>query len=234
MRHVKNPEQDTVRLNEKIRVPQVRLVDETGTLVGVVATDDALARAQRLGLDLVEVAADSRPPVCKILDYGKLRFEERKKKAQARKNQKTLDVKELQFTLKIEEHDYQVKHRNGERFLKAGHKVRIVLRFKGREMGHQDVGAERMARIVGDLEAFGKVEFAPKMEGRRMLAVLAPLPATKDKGGQKSSSPREAKAEDPKQDVASAVVYTPSTSSEADGKTEASSASEVSTTVQDT
>lgn len=183
MRQLRKPEVDTTRLNERIRVPQVRLVDENGQMVGVVATEQAIAQAKNAGLDLVEVAPDAKPPVCKILDYGKMRFEERKKKALARKKQKILDTKELQFTLKIEKNDYEVKMRNAQKFLTAGHKVRVVLRFRGRQMAHQELGVKLIERIQGDLAELSKPEQQSKMEGRKMVTILAPLgtaPKTKD------------------------------------------------------
>lgn len=152
-------------------------MDETGALQGVVPTPEALQRAKDVGLDLVEVAPDSKPPVCKILDYGKVRFEARKKKAAMKKKQKTLEIKELQFRVGIEDHDYQVKKRHAQRFLSAGNKVRVVLRFKGREMGHQEIGVSLLQRLVDDLADFGKLEAEAKTEGRRMLMVLLPLDA---------------------------------------------------------
>lgn len=174
------------RLNHRIRVPQVRLIAEDGVMIGVVSIAEALKRAENVNLDLVEVAPEGHPPVCKILDYGKMRFEERKKKAAARKKQKTLEKKELQFRLKIEEHDYQVKLRRGLNFLESGHKVRVVLRFRGRELRNQEIGQALMARIVTDLSSVGKPEIKPLMEGRSMVASFVPIVGQKPVQSKKS------------------------------------------------
>ena len=163
------------RINDRIRAAEVRLVDHEGEFVGVMSLGEALAKASSLGLDLVEVAPDARPPVCKILDYGKLRFEERKKKSLMKRKQKSLETKELQFRLKIGDHDYDVKMRHAVRFLTQGHRVRIVLRFKGREMSYQDIGVALLNRIIGDLAEYSKPESPPKAEGRRMLMLMVPL-----------------------------------------------------------
>ncbi len=163
------------RINDHIRAAKVRLIDSEGEFLGIVSLEEAREEAARRGLDLVEVAADARPPVCKILDYGKLRFEERKKKALMKKKQKSLDTKELQFRLKIGDHDYQVKLRQAENFLKQGHRLRVVVRFKGREIGHQNMGVDLVNKILADLSALGKPEAVTKSEGRRMLVVVVPL-----------------------------------------------------------
>ena len=157
---------------------------------------EALAKASLAGLDLVEVAPDARPPVCKILDYGKLRFEERKKKSLMKRKQKSLETKELQFRLKIGDHDYDVKLRHAVRFLTQGHRVRVVLRFKGREMSYQDIGVALLNRIIGDLSGLSKPESPPRMEGRRMLAVMVPL--AKKPGDEKGARPESPKSEDSK------------------------------------
>ncbi len=181
MQHTKMRDKKGPRINQDIVTHEVRLVDEKGELRGVVPTADAIERARAAGLDLVEVAPDATPPVCKILDYGKIRFEARKKRAAMKKKQKGFDIKELQFRVGIEDHDYQVKKRHAERFLKAGHKVRLVLRFKGREMGHQEIGVGVLNRLTADLADFGKMEAPFKTEGRRMLLVIVPLDAKEQK-----------------------------------------------------
>ena len=130
--------------------------------------------ADDLGLDLVEISPDADPPVCKILDYGKYKYEAQKKKSEARKKQKTIDVKEIKMRPGIEEHDYQVKMRAMNRFLDSGDKVKVTLRFRGREMAHQELGAKVLERVKEDLEKLAKVEQFPKMEGRQMTMVLAP------------------------------------------------------------
>lgn len=163
------------RVNEQIRVPEVRLVDEAGEMVGVVPTREALARAEEAGLDLVEVSPGAEPPVCKILDYGKYKYEQQKKANEARKKQKTVDVKEIKLRPGIEEHDYQVKLRNALRFLQDGDKVKVTLRFRGREMAHQDIGLSVLNRMKDDLAEVGKTEMDAKIEGRQAVMVLGPV-----------------------------------------------------------
>jgi len=133
-----------------------------------------LQEAERSGLDLVEISPDAKPPVCKVMDYGKFKYEAQKKKSEARKKQKTIDVKEIKMRPGIEEHDYQVKMRAMNRFLDSGDKVKVTLRFRGREMTHQELGAKVLVRVQEDLEEQAKVEQFPKMEGRQMTMVLAP------------------------------------------------------------
>lgn len=157
-----------------IRVPLVRLIDEQGIQVGIVPTEDARLRASDVGLDLVEVSPNAEPPVCKIIDYGKLKYEKQKKKNEARKKQKTIDVKEIKMRPGIEEHDYQVKMRSMRRFIDDGDKVKVTLRFRGREMAHQDLGAKVLDRVRDDMDEMAKVEQFPQMEGRQMTMVFAP------------------------------------------------------------
>lgn len=140
--------------------------------------DKAIEMARDVGLDLVEVSPNAKPPVCKILDYGKYKYEQQKKAAEARKKQKTVDVKELKMRPTIEEHDYQVKLKKAKEFLDDGDKVKFSIRFRGREMAHQDVGREVMERLLGDLKEMCKAELSPKMEGRQMIMILAPNVAT--------------------------------------------------------
>ena len=155
-------------------MPAVRLVDETGENVGVVAIDDAIRRAEAAGLDLVEVAGAADPPVCKILDFGKFKYEEQKKKNEARKRQKIIEIKEIKMRPGIDDHDYAVKMRAMERFLAEGDKIKVTLRFRGREMLHTDLGMKVLDRIKDDLEKSAKIEQTPKMEGRQMIMVIAP------------------------------------------------------------
>jgi translation initiation factor IF-3 len=155
-------------------VPQVRLIDAEGENVGVVATAEAQEMADAAGLDLVEVSPNADPPVCKILDYGKLKYETQKKKAEARKKQRVIEVKEIKMRPGIDEHDYDVKMRSIHRFLGEGDKVKVTLRFRGREMVHQDIGMRVLERVRGDLDEIAKVEQFPKMEGRQMTMVMAP------------------------------------------------------------
>ena len=152
----------------------MRLVGADGEVLGVVKIDEALRKADEAGLDLVEMAANSNPPVCKILDYGKLKFLDQKRKADARKKQKTIDVKEIKMRPGIEQHDYDVKMRSMRRFLDDGDKVKVTLRFRGRELAHQELGMRVLERVQTDLEEESKVEQFPKMEGRQMTMVIAP------------------------------------------------------------
>ena len=142
--------------------------------MGVVPTQEALAKAEEFGLDLVEMASNASPPVCKILDYGKLRYVDQKRKAEARKKTKTFDVKEIKMRPGIELHDYDVKMKAMRRFLNEGDKVKVTLRFRGREMSHQDLGMKILDRVKDDLEKIAKAEQYPKMEGRQMVMVIVP------------------------------------------------------------
>ena len=168
------PEKEGPRVNKDIDNAQIRLVDADGEMIGVVPTEEALDRAADAGLDLVEVSPNADPPVCKILDFGKLKYENQKKKAEARKKQKTIDVKEIKMRPGIEEHDYQVKMRSMRRFIDDGDKVKVTLRFRGREMAHQDLGAKVLDRVRDDMDEMAKVEQFPQMEGRQMTMVFAP------------------------------------------------------------
>lgn len=150
------------------------LIDGEGEKRGVVAIDDALAAADESGLDLVEVSPNADPPVCKLLDYGKFKYQAQKKAAEARKKQKTVDVKEIKMRPNIDTHDYDVKMRNMRRFFDEGDKVKVTLRFRGREMAHQDLGMKLLMRVREETEEIAKVELHPKMEGRQMIMVLAP------------------------------------------------------------
>jgi translation initiation factor IF-3 len=155
-------------------VPRVRLVDAEGTMVGVVPRNDAIAMAAEAGLDLVEVAPGADPPVCKILDYGKFKYEEQKKKNEARKKQKVIEVKEIKLRPGIDDHDYDVKMRSMVKFIEEGDKVKITLRFRGRELAHQDLGMNVLMRVREQLDEVAKVEQMPRMEGRQMTMVIAP------------------------------------------------------------
>jgi len=142
--------------------------------MGVVSRDEAITAAGQAGMDLVEISPNADPPVCKILDYGKFKYEAQKKKNEARKKQKTIDVKEVKFRPNIDDHDYGVKMRSMLRFLSEGDKVKVTLRFRGREMAHQDLGVKVLSRVRVDLDEQAKVEQMPQMEGRQMIMVLAP------------------------------------------------------------
>jgi len=168
------PTRDGPRVNEQITSAEIRLIDETGENVGVVERRDALDRAADVGLDLVEISPNADPPVCKILDHGRFKYEDQKKKAEARKKQKTVDVKEIKMRPNIDQHDYDVKMRSVLRFLEDGDKVKVTLRFRGREMAHQNLGLKVLHRVRDQVEETAKVEQFPRMEGRQMVMILAP------------------------------------------------------------
>ena len=162
------------RANEDIDYPEVQLIDEEGENHGTVSTEHAKEMAADAGLDLVEIAGNSAPPVCKILDLGKFKYQAQKKAAEARKKQKTIDVKEIKMRPNIDTHDYDVKMRNMRRFFDQGDKVKVTLRFRGREMAHQNLGVDLLQRVKAETVEIAKVESEPKLEGRQMVMVLAP------------------------------------------------------------
>jgi translation initiation factor IF-3 len=161
-------------VNEEIRVPQVRLIDQDGEMQGVMSARDALLRAYAVGLDLLEISPNADPPVCKILDFGKFKYEQQKKKNEAKKKQRVIEIKEVKVRPNIDENDYQVKLRSMKSFIEEGDKVKVTLRFRGREMAHQDIGVKVLERIRSDLETATKVEQMPRMEMRQMVMVLSP------------------------------------------------------------
>jgi translation initiation factor IF-3 len=169
------PQKEGPRANRDIRgVREVQLIDDTGQNRGVMGFLDALRIAEDAGLDLVEIAPNSTPPVCKILDYGKYRFLEQKKASEARKKQKTVEVKEIKLRPGIDDHDYEVKMKAMKGFFEEGNKVKITLRFRGREMAHQDLGLKVLDRVKTDVADLAKVEMEPNFEGRQVVMVLAP------------------------------------------------------------
>ena len=174
MRTLPLPTKDGPRVNRDIRIREVMLIDADGQNKGVVQTFDAIRMAEDQGLDLVEVAPQAQPPVCKIMDYGKFRFEEQKKAAAARKNQKTVELKEIKLRPGIDDHDYEVKMRAMKGFFEEGNKVKVTLRYRGREMAHQDLGVKVLNRVKAEIATIAKVESEPSMEGRQMTMVLAP------------------------------------------------------------
>ena len=168
------PSRDGPRVNREINVRSVRLVDAAGEMVGVVSIRDALIAAEEAGLDLVEVSPNADPPVCKILDYGKFKYEAQKRANEARKKQKIIEVKEIKMRPNIDDNDYDVKMRSARRFLEEGDKVKVTMRFRGREMAHQDLVMNVLIKVRDDLVELAKVEQMPKLEGRQMIMVLAP------------------------------------------------------------
>jgi len=174
MRAAPEREPSGPKINEAIRAKDVRLIDENGENVGVVSHADALERAVKVGLDLVEISPDAEPPVCKILDFGKYKYQAQKKAAEARKKQKVVEIKEIKLRPMIDDHDYEVKMRSIQRFFEEGDKVKVTLRFRGREMAHQDLGYKLLDRVKGDTAKIAKIEQEPRFEGRQVVMVLAP------------------------------------------------------------
>lgn len=162
------------RINEDIGVPQVRLIDENGEQVGIVSTEDAIERAVTAQLDLVELDPNADPPVCRIMDFGKWKFEQSKKQQAAKKKQKQIQVKEVKFRPGTDSGDYEVKLRSLKRFLEEGDKIKVTMRFRGREMAHQELGLELLERIEKDLEDHAAVDQRPKVEGRMMVMMMSP------------------------------------------------------------
>ena len=168
------PSREGPRVNGEIDVATVRLIDEAGENHGVVSTRDALGRAETAGLDLVEISPQGNPPVCKILDYGRYKYEAQKKRNEARKKQKIIDVKEIKMRPNIDSHDYDVKMRSINKFIGEGDKVKVTMRFRGREMVHQELGLAVLHKVREELDEIAKVEQFPKLEGRQMIMVMAP------------------------------------------------------------
>jgi translation initiation factor IF-3 len=166
--------QDLPKINERIRFPEIRVIDADGSQVGVISPQEALRLAEERELDLVLVSETAKPPVCRIMDYGKYKFEQEKKAREAKKKQHTADVKEVKMRYKIEEHDYQVRINQAQRFLKAGDKVKATITFRGREIHHAHLAESLLKRMIADLEPVGEVQQLPKREGRNMMMMIAP------------------------------------------------------------
>ncbi|MGS1095112.1 translation initiation factor IF-3 [Aquamicrobium terrae] len=168
------PVKEGPRANRDIRVPRVQLIDADGNNRGELATSEALMLAEEVGLDLVEISPNANPPVVKILDLGKLKYATQKKAAEARKNQKVIEIKEIKMRPNIDDHDYEVKMRAARRFFEDGDKVKVTLRFRGREMAHMELGMQLLNKVREETATIAKVEAEPKLEGRQMMMVLAP------------------------------------------------------------
>ncbi|ARE81909.1 translation initiation factor IF-3 [Roseovarius mucosus] len=164
------------RINDRIRCDEIRLIGADGENVGLITPQRALEMAEEAGLDLVEISPSATPPVCKIMDFGKYKYEQQKREAEARKKQHIIEIKEIKFRPGTDTHDYDVKMRSVVKFLQGGDKVKITLRFRGREMAHQDLGRQLLERIADDIKEVGRVENMPKMEGRQMIMVIGPGP----------------------------------------------------------
>lgn len=168
-----------IRINERIRIPEVRLIDEGGTHVGVIRTRDALDMARERGLDLVEVQPNAMPPVCRLMDYGKFRYEESRRERESRKRQKIVEVKEVRLRPKIDDHDLETKGRQAQRFLESGDKVKVSVLFRGREIAHQDIGQGLLERMAQQLGPVSVIDQTPHMEGRTMVMLLSPTRAAR-------------------------------------------------------
>ncbi|HPO79836.1 MAG TPA: translation initiation factor IF-3 [Bacillota bacterium] len=164
-----------LRVNNDIRAREIRLIDETGEQLGIMVLKEGLRIAAERGLDLVEVAPNARPPVCRLIDYGKYKYEQAKRERETRKKQKTMDIKEVRMTPKIEGHDFQVKARNAIRFLQDGDKVKATVRFRGREIVHADIGRALLQDLAEEVKDYGFVEREPRVEGRHMVMILSPI-----------------------------------------------------------
>jgi translation initiation factor IF-3 len=193
------PERDLTRINERIRVPEVRLIDEEGNQVGVIKTDEALAYAQERDLDLVEVAPEARPPVTRVLDYSKYKYEQAQKLKAARKHQQQITIREIKFRPKIAQHDYDTKKGHVRRFLTGKDKVKITIMFRGREVTHPDRGISLLDRLADELSDVGVIEQSPLQDGRNMTMMLAPSKAVLAEDGR-------APADEKKDEVAAAVM----------------------------
>jgi translation initiation factor IF-3 len=180
---------DRVRINERIRVREVRVIDETGAQLGIMAPQQAITIARQRGLDLVEVSATAVPPVCRITDYGRYQYTEQKRARSARKHQKTIEVKEIKFRPKVDEHDYQFKKKHIERFLADGDKVKATVFFRGREIAHPEIGRRILERLIGEISDIAVAENTPRMEGNTMHTILGPRPGAKKPASAATSSP---------------------------------------------
>ncbi len=168
-------DKDGARINEQIRVPEVRVIDQDGEMLGVMSPREAVQMAREIGLDLIEISPNAAPPVCKIGDYGKYRYEIQKKKAEARKNQKTVEIKELKLRPNIDPHDYEIKMKAARKFLEDGDKVKFTLRFRGREMANMAINTRIFEKVRADIADFAKIESSSGLEGRQMNMMIAPL-----------------------------------------------------------
>jgi translation initiation factor IF-3 len=169
------PVREDYRINEQIDVSEVRLIDDAGEMLGVVSLRDAQARADDLGLDLVEVSPTAQPPVCKILDYGKFKYEAQKKANAARKKQRVIEVKEIKMRPSIDDNDYGIKMKKVRVFIDEGDKVKVTMRFRGREMAHQHIAMDLLNKVKEQMADIAKVEQMPRLEGRQMIMVMAPI-----------------------------------------------------------
>ena len=198
------PERDDTRVNEKIRVREVRLIGDDGNQVGVIPIDKALAYAQERDLDLVEVAADAKPPVCRVLDYSKYKYEQEQKAKAAKRHQKQVNVREIKLRPKIADNDYETKKNHVVRFLNGDDRVKVTIMFRGREQSHPERGVALLMRLADDVAALGVIEQRPIQDGRNMTMLLAPSPkkaASEDKADEGDAAPAAAASDDAKPDA---------------------------------
>ena len=179
--------EDLHKINDQITTDPIRVIDSEGSMLGILSLKEGIEKAEEVGLDLVEVSPNAKPPVCKIIEYGKFKYAAQKKAAEARKKQKTVEVKEIKFRPNIDTNDYEIKMRSVRKFINSGDKVKITMRFRGREMTHQDIGVKVLRRIREDLDTLVKIEQFPKLEGRQMVQIFAPNLS------EKADSPRQDK-----------------------------------------
>ena len=179
------------RVNGEIRAERLRLIGEDGTQLGIVSVDEALAEAEQRGFDVVEMSPNADPPVCRLMDYGKFQFQQSKKRQAARRRQQQTQIKEVKFRPGTDDGDYRVKLRNLRRFLHHGHKIKVTLWFRGREMAHQELGLKLLQRVEGDLEEEAKVEQFPKLEGRRLAMVMTPRKPANARQGRRHDTAEE-------------------------------------------
>jgi translation initiation factor IF-3 len=180
--------EDLHKINDQITTDPIRVIDSEGVMLGILSLKEGIEKAEEVGLDLVEVSPNAKPPVCKIIEYGKFKYAAQKKAAEARKKQKTVEVKEIKFRPNIDTNDYEIKMRSVRKFISSGDKVKITMRFRGREMTHQDIGVKVLRRIREDLDTLVKIEQFPKLEGRQMVQIFAPNLS------EKADSPRQSTA----------------------------------------
>ena len=166
--------EDLHKINDQITTDPIRVIDSEGIMLGILSLEEGIEKAEEVGLDLVEVSPNAKPPVCKIIEYGKFKYAAQKKAAEARKKQKTVEVKEIKFRPNIDTNDYEIKMRSVRKFIGSGDKVKITMRFRGREMTHQDIGVKVLRRIREDLDTLVRIEQFPKLEGRQMVQIFAP------------------------------------------------------------
>lgn len=189
-------EKDGPRVNREIRAPQIRVIDDEGNMLGVMTVPEAIRIAEERGLDVLEVSPNSAPPTCKIMDYGKWKYENKKKQTAARKKQVIVQIKEIQLRPRTDKHDFDTKMNHAKRFLLEGDKVKVSMRFQGREMAHQEIGMEMMKKVITDMSELAMVESNPKMEGKQAFLMLAPDPAKVKEYQKKHNITAPAKADD--------------------------------------